>query len=279
MSQNVAVVIGVGGMGRAIAERIGAGNRLLVADANHSTLNAVAEQLHSLGYRVTAEPIDVSSRESVSTLATQAASLGEVRYVVHTAGLGPTQATVPRLLAVNLLGVALTIEEFAKVVAPGGAGVVTASTAAHRRGPFTPEETIQLATTPADELLSLPLASPNNFPDAVTAYSFAKRANLVRIQGASVTWGAKGARINTISPGIIATPMLDAELASGRGAQTAAIIEASNAKRIGTPTDIAAAAEFLLSPASGFISGVDLLVDGGVTAAVQTGHVTSFIRG
>jgi NAD(P)-dependent dehydrogenase (short-subunit alcohol dehydrogenase family) len=94
-----------------------------------------------------------------------------------------------------------------------------------------------------------------------------------------VTWGAKGARINTISPGIIATPMLDAELASGRGAQTAAIIEASNAKRIGTPTDIAAAAEFLLSPASGFISGVDLLVDGGVTAAVQTGHVTSFIRG
>jgi NAD(P)-dependent dehydrogenase (short-subunit alcohol dehydrogenase family) len=279
MSQNVAVVIGVGGMGRAIAERIGAGNRLLVADANHSTLNAVAEQLRSQGYRVTAEPIDVSSRESVSTLATQAASLGEVRYVVHTAGLGPTQATVPRLLAVNLLGVALTIEEFAKVVAPGGAGVVTASTAAYRRGPFTPEETIQLATTPADELLSLPLASPNNFPDAVTAYSFAKRANLVRIQGASVTWGAKGARINTISPGIIATPMLDAELASGRGAQTAAIIEASNAKRIGTPTDIAAAAEFLLSPASGFISGVDLLVDGGVTAAVQTGHVTSFIRG
>jgi NAD(P)-dependent dehydrogenase (short-subunit alcohol dehydrogenase family) len=279
MSQNVAVVIGVGGMGRAIAERIGAGNRLLVADANHSTLNAVAEQLRSQGYRVTAEPIDVSSRESVSTLATQAASLGEVRYVVHTAGLSPTQATVPRLLAVNLLGVALTIEEFTKVVAPGGAGVVTASTAAYRRGPFTPEETIQLATTPADELLSLPLASPNNFPDAVTAYSFAKRANLVRIQGASVTWGAKGARINTISPGIIATPMLDAELASGRGAQTAAIIEASNAKRIGTPTDIAAAAEFLLSPASGFISGVDLLVDGGVTAAVQTGHVTSFIRG
>jgi NAD(P)-dependent dehydrogenase (short-subunit alcohol dehydrogenase family) len=279
MSQNVAIVIGVGGMGRAIAERIGAGNRLLLADANETTLDTAAAQLHSQGYQVTAETIDVSSRESVSALATRASALGDVRYVVHTAGLGPTQATVPRLLAVNLLGVALTIEEFAKVIAPGGAGVVTASTAAYRRGPFTPDETIQLATTPADELLSLPIALSANFPDTMTAYSFAKRANLVRVQGASVTWGAKGAKINTISPGIVATPMLEAELAAGRGAQTAAIIEASNAKRIGTPTDIAAAAEFLLGPASGFISGTDLLVDGGVTAAVQTGHVTSFVRG
>jgi NAD(P)-dependent dehydrogenase (short-subunit alcohol dehydrogenase family) len=279
MSRDVAVVIGVGGMGRAVAERIGPGTRLLVADFNDSTLNAVTEQLRRQGYEVTSERVDVSSRESVSALADAAAALGDVRYVVHTAGLSPLQGTVPRVLAVNLLGAALTIEEFGEVITRSGAGVVTASTAAHRRPPFSLEHAIQLANTPADELLALPIAAPGNFSDTMAAYSFAKLANLVRVQAASVTWGTKGARINTISPGIVATPMLHAELSGGRGAQISAIIEGSNARRMGTPADIAAAAEFLLGPASGFISGTDLLVDGGVTAAVQTGHIASFVRG
>jgi NAD(P)-dependent dehydrogenase (short-subunit alcohol dehydrogenase family) len=176
-------------------------------------------------------------------------------------------------LAVNLFGVALVIEQFGRVVAPGGAGVVIASTAAHRRSSLSPEQALQLATVPADELLTLPFAAPANFPDCLAAYSFTKRANLIRVQAASVASGAKRARINTISPGVIATPMADAELTGENGVVMRAMLEGSNAQRVGTPADIAAAVDFLLSPASGFISGADLLVDGGVTDAAQTGHV------
>jgi NAD(P)-dependent dehydrogenase (short-subunit alcohol dehydrogenase family) len=103
--------------------------------------------------------------------------------------------------------------------------------------------------------------------------AFAKHANQLRVQAASSTWGDRGARINSISPGVIATPMGRAEPSSDHGAVMKAMIDASNAKRVGTPADIAAAVDFLLSPAAGFISGTDLLVDGGVVAAVRTGRL------
>jgi NAD(P)-dependent dehydrogenase (short-subunit alcohol dehydrogenase family) len=272
----VAVVIGVGGMGCAVAERIGPGTHLLIADFNESTLHAVANQLRDRGHQVSATPVDASSRESVTALARRAAELGDVRYVVHTAGLGPVQAPTPTLLAVNLLGVALVIERFGKVITPGGAGVVIASTAAHRLS-FSPEQALQLATTPADELLALPIAAAENFPNALAAYSFTKRANLVRVQAASVEWGAKGARINTISPGIVATPMAEVELSGEHGAAMRALLDGSNAQRMGTPADIAAAADFLLGTTAGFISGADLLVDGGATAAVRVGHISAVV--
>ncbi|MFD8966988.1 SDR family oxidoreductase [Streptomyces sp. NPDC059568] len=274
MSQHIAVVIGVGGMGQAIARRVGPGARLLLADFNEETLDTVTGQLRGEGYEVTSQAVDVSSRASVAALAKRAASLGEVRYVVHTAGLSPAQAPVPAILAVDLRGVALVAEEFGEVVASGGAGVVIASMAAHNYPPFPPEQARELATTPADRLLDLPIADPANFPHAGAAYAFAKRANLVRVQAASVTWGAKGARINAISPGHIATPMGHTELGGEHGAIIQAMIDGSNAKHEGTAADIARAAEFLLSPGAGFISGSDLLVDGGVIAALQTGHIT-----
>ncbi|MFE4171905.1 SDR family oxidoreductase [Streptomyces sp. NPDC056909] len=274
MSQHIAVVIGVGGMGQAIARRVGPGTHLLLADFNEETLETATGQLRGEGYEVTSQTVDVTSRESVAALAKRAASLGEVRYVVHTAGLSPAQAPVPAILAVDLLGVALAAEEFGEVVAPGGAGVVIASMAGHNYPPFSPEQTLELATTPADELLGLPVANPDNFPHGGAAYAFAKRANLVRVQAASVTWGARGARINAISPGHIATPMGNTESGGANGAIIQAMIDGSNAKREGTPADIARAAEFLLSPGARFISGSDMLVDGGVIAALQTGHIT-----
>jgi NAD(P)-dependent dehydrogenase (short-subunit alcohol dehydrogenase family) len=196
-----------------------------------------------------------------------------VRYVVHTAGVSPAQASVQAVLAVDLRGVALVAEEFGEVIAPGGAGVVIASMGAYRYPAFAREQALQLATTPADELLALPIADPTRFSTSGAAYAFAKRANLVRVQAASVSWGARGARINSISPGVISTPMGQAELRTPSGAGMRAMIEGSNAKRIGTPADIATAVEFLLSPAAGFISGTDLLVDGGATAAWQAGRV------
>ncbi|MCC5581128.1 SDR family oxidoreductase [Microtetraspora sp. AC03309] len=271
MTRYVAVVIGVGGMGLAIARRIGPGTHLLLADFNQDLLASVTQRLRAEGYEVTPAEVDVSSRESVAALAAQAASLGEVRSVVHTAGLSPVQAPVPAILAVDLLGVALVLEEFGQVVAPGGAGVVIASMAGHGYPAPAREDALQLATAPADDLLSLPITAQANFPDSGTAYSFAKRANLLRVQAASQSWGARGARVNSISPGIIATPMGQSELNGEHGAVMRMMIDASNAKRVGTPADIAAAADFLLSPAASFISGTDLLVDGGVVGAVNNG--------
>ncbi|MEV0383205.1 SDR family oxidoreductase [Nonomuraea sp. NPDC050643] len=273
MNRQVAVIIGVGGMGRAVAERVGAGARLLVADFDQESLDSVTERLRDQGHDVTPQRVDVSSRESVAALAARAASLGEVRSVVHTAGLSPVQAPVPAILAVDLLGVALVLEEFGQVVAAGGAGVVIASMAGHFQPALSGDDALRLATVPAGELLSLPVTAESRFADSGSAYGFAKQANHLRVQAASTAWGARGARINSISPGVIATPMGRAELDSEHGAIMKAMVDASNAGRVGTPADIAAAVDFLLGPAAAFISGTDLLVDGGVIAAARTGRL------
>ena len=267
MSQPVVVILGVGGMGRSIARRVGPGCHLLLADHDGDLLDGVASELVGEGYALTAQTVDVSERGSVAALAARASSLGAVRTVVHTAGLSPVQASVRAVLAVDLLGVALVLEEFAGVVAPGAAGLVISSMAAYGHPGFTPDETRQLTSTSVDELLSLPLAAADNFPDSGAAYAFAKRVNQLQVQMASTVWGAGGARVNSLSPGVISTSMGQAELAGEHGDRMRAMVDASNAKRAGTPADIAAAAEFLLSPGASFISGADLLVDGGVTAA------------
>ncbi|MEV0624038.1 SDR family oxidoreductase [Nonomuraea sp. NPDC050404] len=271
MARNVVVVIGVGGMGQAIARRQGAGAQLVIADFDQELLESVAKQLEGEGYQVTPVEVDVSSRPSVAALAERASALGEVRSVAHTAGVSPVQAPVVAIVAVDLVGVALVLEEFAKVIAPGGAGVVIASMGGQFHPAPTGQDAIRLATAPAEELASLPEVAALTDPGA--AYAFAKRINLLQVRAASSAWGARGARINSVSPGVIATPMGQAELASGHGTAMQTMIDASNAGRIGTPADIAAAVDFLLSPAAGFISGADLLVDGGVTAAITTGRL------
>jgi len=273
MARNVVVIIGIGGMGQAIARRQGPGARVLAADFDQDLLESVTGELRDEGYEVTPAVVDVSSRESVVALARQAASLGEVHAVAHTAGLSPVQAPVQAILAVDLLGVALVLEEFGKVIAHGGAGVVISSMAGHFQPPLSDEDALRLATVPADELLSLPIADASRFSGPGAAYSFAKYANLLRVRGAGPIWGDRGARVNSISPGVIATPMGRAELSGESGAVMQMMIDASNAKRAGAPADIAAAAEFLLGPASGFVSGTDLLVDGGVVSAVRTGRL------
>lgn len=271
-TNDTAVVIGAGGMGRAIAQRIGADARLLLADHSTEVLEASAGQLREEGYEVTTRPVDVASRASVAELAGAAAELGEVRRVAHTAGLSPIQASAERILAVDLLGVALVLEEFGRVMAPGGSGVVISSMAGHRVPALPEQDASALATAPAEDLLSLPLIT-GLAADPGAAYSVAKRANHLRVQAASAAWGERGARVNSISPGVISTPMGRGELDSEHGASMRTMVGASNAGRLGTPTDIAAAAEYLLGPASSFVSGTDLLVDGGVTAAVATGRL------
>jgi len=264
---DVAVVIGTGGMGRAIGRRIGGGRHLLLADFDQEALASVADTLRGEGHQVTARHVDVGDAESVRELAEAAAALGPVKALAHTAGLSPVQAPPAAVLRVDLLGAALVLEAFAEVVAPGGAAVVIASMAGHLFPPLDPEFERQLATVPAGALLDLPLVAA--VTESSAAYGIAKRANLLRVQTAAGPWGARGARVNAISPGVIATPMGQQELDGESGGQMRAMIAMSGTGRIGTPDDIAAAAAFLLGPDATFITGTDLLVDGGVVAAVK----------
>ncbi|GAA4057159.1 SDR family oxidoreductase [Streptomyces shaanxiensis] len=269
MARNVLVVIGVGGMGQSIARRQGAGRKVLLADFDEQVLSTTAQALRGEGYDVVTSPVDVSSRASVAALADLAAELGSVTEVVHTAGLSPVQAPAAAILAVDLLGVALTLEEFGRVIAPGGAGVVISSMAGHLAAPLDAEQERVLARTPADELLDLPFVS--EVTSGAVGYGLAKRANHLHVQAAAGTWGRRGARINSISPGVISTPMGQQELAGDSGTAMRAMVDASATGRLGTPADIAAAAAFLLGPDSGFVSGTDLLVDGGVVAVLRAG--------
>ncbi|WP_369173845.1 SDR family oxidoreductase [Streptomyces sp. R28] len=269
MKKNVLVVIGVGGMGQSIARRQGAGKKVLLADFDEKVLSASVEALRGEGHDVVTSPVDVSSRASVAALADLAAELGGITEVVHTAGLSPVQAPAAAILAVDLLGVALVLEEFGRVVASGGAGVVISSMAGHLASALDAEQEHALAHTPADELLDLPFLA--EVTSGAVGYGLAKRANLLRVQAASGMWGRRGARINSISPGVISTPMGQQELAGDSGTAMRAMIDASAAGRLGTPADIAAAAAFLLGPDSTFVSGTDLLVDGGVVAALRAG--------
>jgi NAD(P)-dependent dehydrogenase (short-subunit alcohol dehydrogenase family) len=266
----VLVVVGAGGMGLAIARRSGAGRTVVLADFDETVLHESTSTLEGEGYAVVPVPVDVSSRDSVRTLAEAAERSGPVLQVAHTAGLSPVQAPALAILRVDLLGVALALEEFEKVIAPGGAGVVISSMAGHTAAPLTPEQESQLALAPSDDLLDLPFAAVDQFDHPLVAYGFAKHTNHLRVRGASPAWGARGARINSISPGIISTPMGQQELAGESGEMMRMMIERSAAKRLGTAAgDIAAAVDFLLGPSSTFISGTDLLVDGGVIAALS----------
>src|SRR4051812_41432556 len=175
--REVVVVIGAGGIGQAIGRRQGTGRSILLADLNEQTLDNVAETLTSAGHAVETQPVDVSSRKSVRVLADAAAALGDVVNVVHTAGVSPVQAPPAAILAVDLIGTALVLEEFGRVIAAGGAGLVVASMAGHMIPALDPAQDEALAQTPADELRQLPFLSEEAVPSSGAAYAIAKRAN------------------------------------------------------------------------------------------------------
>jgi NAD(P)-dependent dehydrogenase (short-subunit alcohol dehydrogenase family) len=256
-------------MGSAVAKRVGSGSTVVLADFNPDTLKTAADELRADGYRVVEHLTDVSDETSVASLAETANGLGRVEVLVHTAGLSPVQASVEAILRVDLLGPALMLDAFASVIADGGAGVVIASMAGSIHS-LDPDLEHRLATTPTVDLLGLPELTLEAIPDSATAYGLAKRANQLRVRAASVIWGRRQARVNSISPGVISTPMGVAELQGPYGEVMREMVAGSATGRLGTPHDIAAAVEFFVGPHSAFITGTDLLVDGGVVASLLT---------
>jgi NAD(P)-dependent dehydrogenase (short-subunit alcohol dehydrogenase family) len=272
MSQ-VTVVIGAGLLGQAIARRVSAGKHVLLADLRLENAEAAAEVFADAGYEVSTATVDVSSREPVQALAKEAEALGDVTGVIHAAGVSPSQASVETILAVDLYGTALVLEEFGNVIARGGSGLVIASQSGHRLPALTADEDAALATTPTDELFGLPMLQPDQITDTLHAYQLAKRGNSLRVMAEAVRWGKRGARVNTISPGIIITPLARDELTGPRGEGYRRMLELSPAGRAGTPDEVGTIGALLMSPDSAFITGSDFLVDGGVTASYFYGEL------
>ena len=270
---DVIVVIGAGQIGQAIARRVSAGKHVVLADLRKSNAEEAAEVLANAGFDVSTTTVDVSSRESVHALVQTATALGDVTGVIHAAGVSPSQATPEVILAVDLYGTALVLEEFGNIIAPGGSCVVIASQSGHRLGALTAQQDAALATTPADELRALPLLQPDQVADSLHAYQLAKRGNSLRVMAEAVRWGKRGARVNTISPGIIITPLARDELTGPRGEGYRRMIELCPAGRAGTPDEVGTVGALLMSPDGAFITGSDFLMDGGVTASYFFGEL------
>jgi NAD(P)-dependent dehydrogenase (short-subunit alcohol dehydrogenase family) len=259
------VVIGAGSIGQAIARRVSAGKHVLLADLRQKTADAAAKILNDAGFEVTSTVVDVSSRAQ-SRHSAKATSIGDITGVIHAAGVSPSQAAPATILLVDLYGTALVLELFGNMIAKGGSAIVIASQSGHRLPALTDEQNKALALTPVEELLALPMLQPEQVTDPLNAYQISKRGNSLRVAAEAVRWRKRGARVNTISPGIIFTPLARDELNGPRGDGYRRMIETCAAKRGGTPDEVAAVAALLMGPEGTFITGSDFLMDGGVTA-------------
>ena len=270
---NVIVLIGAGSIGQAIARRVSAGKHILIADIKIENAKAAAKTLSEAGFEVSTSMVDIASRESVNELVAIAVNLGNIVGLIHAAGVSPSQANPETILKVDLYGTALVLEAFGNVIQKGGSGVVISSQSGHRLPALSEAEDYALATSPVESILTLPFIELVNVKDSLHAYQLSKRGNSLRVKGAAVQWGKRGARINAISPGIIITPLAKEELAGPKGEGYQKMIKASSAGRPGTPDEVGVIAALLMGPDGSFITGSDILMDGGVTAAYFYGDL------
>ena len=278
MTKEVTVLFGSGAIGEAIARRVSASKKLLLADYNETNLKNVQKRLQEAGFDIETIKADLSSRKSIQKVITRAQELGAIKHLINAAGVSPSQTTSAQVLKVDLYGTSVLLEEFGKVMAEGGSGVIISSQSGHRLPALGTKVDQQLAMTPAEELLDLDVLQPAVIKDSLAAYQYAKRQNVLRVAAESVNWQKRGARINVISPGIVMTPLALDELNGPRGAGYKKMFESMVTKRPATPDEIAGLAEFLLSDKAAFITGSDFLMDGGVTAQYWYGNVSE-VRG
>lgn len=267
MKKDVMILTGAGQIGMAIARRMGYGKKIVIGDKKPENAQTIAKIMNDAGFDVEAVEMDLSSRESVKNLIAKAQEYGDISMLVNAAGVSPSQAPIEAILKVDLYGTAVLLEEIGRVIKEGGVGVTISSQSGHRMPALTPEEDEQLACTPTEELLNLDILQPENIKDTLHAYQMAKRCNEKRVMAESVKWGEKGARINSISPGIIVTPLAIDEFNGPRGDFYKNMFAKCPAGRPGTADEVANVAELLMSDKGAFITGADFLIDGGATAS------------
>ena len=265
--KNVLILTGAGQIGMAIARRVGYGMKIVIGDKKPENAQAISHTMNEAGFDTVAVEMDLSSRASIQNILAEAQKYGPITRLVNAAGVSPSQAPIEAILKVDLYGTAVLLEEAGKVIAPGGVGVTISSQSGHRMPALTPEQDEQLACTPTEELLKLDILQPENIRDTLHAYQMAKRCNEKRVMAESVKWGEKGARINSISPGIIVTPLALDEFNGPRGDFYKNMFAKCPAGRPGTADEVANVAELLMSDQGAFITGADFLIDGGATAS------------
>ena len=271
MASEVVLWTGAGQIGMAIARRVGYGKKILVGDKSIDNANAIAKVMNEAGFDVEPYEMVLSDRESILGMIARARELGEITTLINAAGVSPSQAPIEVILKVDLYGTAVLLEEVGKVIAPSGVGVTISSQSGKRMPQLTAEEDRALATTPPEELLNLPLLQPENVRDTLHAYQLAKRCNEKRVMYEAVRWGERGARINSISPGIIVTPLAIDEFNGPRGDFYKNMFAKCPAGRPGTADEVGALAELVMGPQGAFITGSDFLIDGGATASYYYG--------
>ena len=271
MAKEVVLWTGAGQIGMAIARRVGYGKKILVGDKSIANANAIAKVMNEAGFDVEPYEMDLSDRESILGMIARAQEMGDIMMFINAAGVSPSQAPIETILKVDLYGTAVLLEEVGKVIAPGGVGVTISSQSGKRMPQLTAEEDLALATTPPEELLDLPLLQPQNVRDTLHAYQLAKRCNEKRVMYEAVRWGERRARINSISPGIIVTPLAIDEFNGPRGDFYKNMFAKCPAGRPGTADEVGALAELVMGPQGAFITGSDFLIDGGATASYYYG--------
>ena len=265
--KEVVIIVGAGQIGMAIARRIGPGKKIIAGDNNLQNAQTIAKTMNDAGFDVVPMQMDISSRESIKQLIAAAQTYGEISMLINAAGVSPSQASIETILKVDLYGTAVLLEEIGKVIKAGGSGVTISSQSGHRMPALSPEIDEQLACTSTELLLALEVLQLPNIKDTLHAYQMAKRCNVKRVMAEAVKWGERGARINSISPGIIVTPLAIDEFKGPRGDFYKNMFAKCPAGRPGTADEVATVAELLLGQQGAFITGADILIDGGATAA------------
>ena len=271
MKKDVMILAGAGQIGMAIARRMGAGMKIVIGDKKPENAQNIARIMNEAGFDAVPVEMDLSSRESIRNIIAEAQKYGEISMLVNAAGVSPSQAPIEAILKVDLYGTAVLLEEVGRVIKEGGVGVTISSQSGWRMPALTAEEDALLATTPTEELLSLPLLRPENIRDTLHAYQMAKRCNEKRVMAESVKWGERGARLNDIAPGIVVTPLALDEFNGPRGDFYKNMFAKCPAGRPGTADEIANVAELLMSSKGAFITGSTILIDGGATASYYYG--------
>ena len=269
-NKDVIALLGAGSMGCAIVRRIAAGKKILLGDISEKNLEKVSNDFKYGGYDVETCIVDAFKKDSVEKKKKKAASLGNVMYFIDTAGASPNQASPEHILNLDMVGTGYAVDAFGEVMAKGGAGLIISSQTGYMC-PIPNEVELEILKTPTEKLLDVPFIK-ETATNSGLAYMIAKRVNHLQAQkAAATTWKEHRARINTISPGVIVTPLAYDEFAAA-GDNYQQMIDASAAMRTGTSEEIAEAGAFLLGEHAKFITGTDLLIDGGVIAAIRTGE-------